>query len=97
MVRIYYNTENIEGHNMLYLIDYTENGNSVFYDIETSLDENIFIRDIEFEADDLDLRLCVTTMFNNVYCYYQNVYNLNLPQIKRIVIGKKQHLYLMTF
>ena len=89
MVQIYYNTENIEGHNRLEFIDFTENDNSVHYDIEKLPDENIFLRDIKFEDGDSDLRLCVTTMSNKVYCYYQNVYNLNLPQIKRIVIGKK--------
>ena len=89
MVQIYYNTENIEGHNRLEFIDFTENDNSVHYDIEKLPDENIFLRDIKFEDGDSDLRLCVTTMSNKVYCYYQNVYNLNLPQIKRSVIGKK--------
>ena len=89
MVQIYYNTENIEGHNRLEFIDFTENDNSVHYDIEKLPDENIFLRDIKFEDGDSDLRLCVTTMSNKVYCHYQNVYNLNLPQIKRIVIGKK--------
>ena len=43
---------------------------------------------IEIPSPTNYLRVCLTTISNKVYCYNKNVDNLNLHQIKRIVIGK---------
>ena len=84
MITIYYSTDNSEGHNAFFDIQSPTDDYVYFDKLETPYD--IFIRKIEFE--DNNSRVCLTTISNEVYCYYQNVYNLNLPQIKRIVIGK---------
>lgn len=86
MITIYYSTDNSEGHNAFVDIP-SPTDDYVFYDKLVTPYDDVFIRKIEFE--DNNSRVCVTTISNKVDCYYKNVDNLNLNQIKRIVVGKK--------
>ena len=86
MITIFYSTDNnSKGHDIFYDIP-SPKDDYVFYDKMQTPHESIFMRKIEFE--DNNSCVCLTTISNKVYCYNKNVDNLDLHQIKRIVIGK---------